>query len=86
MGATVRLEVNDVWQQFYSTVGETVTWSNVGPSEFYVQESALAPNASEKGNPFPLHGAGFGKIEVDPLWVRCKDGDTAVMYFQKFGP
>lgn len=72
MGDTVTIEVNAGWQQFFSTIGESFTFSNEGPNEVYVRESATEPAAQDRGYVFTRESGGGGKVEASPFWVRAR--------------
>jgi len=72
MGDTVTITVGEGWQQFFSTVGETFTFSNEGPNEVYVRESATEPAATDRGYVFTRNQGGAGKVESSPFWVRAR--------------
>lgn len=76
MGDTVTIEVTENWQEFFSTIDTFFTFSNQGPSEVYVRESAAQPAAQDRGYVFMPSEGGRGKVESSPFWVRAKSGGS----------
>lgn len=72
MGDTVTITVTEDWQEFFSTVDASFTFSNEGPNEVYVRESATEPAAGDRGYVFPSKKGGAGKVEASPFWVRAR--------------
>jgi len=76
MADTITIQVNENWQEFFSTVDGSVTFSNQGPSEVYVRESAAEPPAEDRGYVFMPSKDGGGTVESSPFWVRTKFGSS----------
>ncbi len=76
MGNTVTIVVNETWQEFFSIVGQSFTFSNQGPSEVYVRESATQPLAEDKSFVYMPSKGGGRKVESSPFWVRTKFGSS----------
>lgn len=76
MGDTTTIEVNETWQQFFSTTGSSFTFSNQGPNEVYVRESINQPAPRDRGYVFIPSKGGAGKVEFSPFWVRARTGKS----------
>lgn len=76
MADTLTIEVNKNWQEFFTAVDASFTFSNQGPVEVYVRESAAEPAAEDTGYVFMPGKGGAGKVESSPFWVRTKSGSS----------
>ena len=80
MGDTVTITVDENWQNFFSTVGQSFTFSNEGPNEVYVRESTAEPDARDRGYVFQRNEGGAGKVESSPFWVRARVANSFFHY------
>lgn len=76
MTDTVTIQVDQTWQEFFTAVDESFTFSNQGPNEVYVRESASEPLANDAGYVFMPGKGGTGKVESSSFWVRTKFGSS----------
>jgi hypothetical protein len=92
MGDTVTITVTEEWQEFFSNIGESFTFSNQGPSIVFVRESATKPDKEERGYTFVPHDSvgpgvsgGAGTVESSPFWVRAVESAGSKKSFFHFG-
>lgn len=76
MGDTITLKIDNNWLEFFTTVGESFTYSNQGPVEIYVRESILQPDSNETGYVSMPGEGGGGTVESATFWVRTKTGNS----------
>jgi len=77
MADTVTIQVDENWQEFFSTVDASFTFSNQGPNEVYVRESVVEPPAQERGYVFMPSEEGGGIVDGGgSFWVRTKSGNS----------
>lgn len=76
MGDTTTILVDENWQEFFSTISESFSFSNQGPSEVYVRESVTEPLASETGYSYMPSDGGIGRVDANGFWIRTKSGTS----------
>lgn len=77
MGDTVTIKVTEAWQEFFTTVDASFTFSNNGPNEIYVRESVAEPPAIERGYVYMPSEDGGGIVDGSgTFWVRTKTGSS----------
>lgn len=91
MGDTVTITVTEEWQEFFSDLGESFSFSNQGPNVVFVRESATKPDSEIRGYPFiphdshgPGNSGGAGTVETSPFWVRTIEtsaSKTSIFHF-----
>jgi len=79
---TIKIDVDENWQEFFTTIDGSITFSTPGPSEVYVLERTAQPSPEERGNVYMPTRGGGGILRVGSFWVRSKDG-TVAFYFEE---